>query len=429
MAATRLLLSEGTAVTVIDCNETPALFEIAHSLELDGARVCLGAVDLPRGFYDLCVVSPGVAVTSPWMREAADRGIPVVSELELGWSRCRGRTLAITGSNGKSTAVKWCAEAAEHAGIEARVAGNYGPAVCDVARRTPLADLWVLEVSSFQLETVGEFRPDVGVLLNILPNHLNRHETMDAYLATKARMFSRTNPGDTCVVPADLADQIQSSSGGHGLWVTFDSKGADYCYDGNEICHEGTAIASMAGTMFDNGIMGPTAAAVLAALSACGIDPSHAVEAAKTMDPLPHRMQPVGDLRGVKFVNDSKATNLAAMEAALQMAQGPVRLIAGGLAKEKDFERAKEVLAKRAVTVYLIGTASDEMASAWSRVVPAVQCESLEEAVRQAWNDAQAGETLLLSPGCASFDQFSSFEDRGRCFLGIVKSLAEEEGI
>lgn len=184
---------------------------------------------------------------------------------------------------------------------------------------------------------------------------------------------------------------------------------------------------SLRGTLFDNEIMGGTAAACTAAMEGCGVDPASVSRAAEAFERLPHRMQTVARIRGVRFVNDSKATNLAAMSAGIRMAEGPVRLIAGGLLKETDLDSVKKILVKRVCAVYVIGKYSGEMAAAWQDAVPCVICSDLKDAVARAWREAKAGDTVLLSPGCASFDQFRSFEDRGEQFAGMVLDIKQGE--
>lgn len=428
-AAAALLRREGAAVLVLDRSQTPELRARAAELERQGIAVRLAPGDsLPPDPFEVCVVSPGVPDSAPWIAAARARGIPVLSELELGWTRCRSRVVAITGSNGKSSAVKWFAESLQQAGLKAEPASNYGPAISKVVRERPGLDWLVLEVSSFQLETVDAFRPDVGILLNIHPNHLDRHKDMRTYLAMKARLFARTVETDTCIVHEPLLAAVRAQSAGRGRWISFgDSPAADYRYEEGSVLCEGRVCADLAGTYFGNGVLGLAAAAVVAGIEACGLDPDCAVRAARAFRPLPHRMELVREIRGVKFINDSKATNLSAMAAALRMMPGKARLIAGGLVKENDFSFVKEVLAEKASGVYLIGQASEEMASAWSDVVPCFRCGTLDAAVVKAGSDARPGETVLLSPACASFDQFRNFEERGQRFAGIVEDLAEEE--
>jgi UDP-N-acetylmuramoylalanine--D-glutamate ligase len=271
----------------------------------------------------------------------------------------------------------------------------------------------------------------------VYPNHLDRHGDMETYERIKSRLFDRMNDNDTAVVPANAKDLVMRVLSGQGHAVTFGmSPGADYIYRSGRVhCRQQRAGhsledeeedggVSVQGTLFDNEILGLTAAAAAAAVEACGYGVGHVGAAAKRFCGLPHRMQKVTELSGVSFVDDSKATNLAALCAAVRISGGPVRLIAGGQLKEKNLDSAKELLANRATCVYLIGEATEAMAASWQDSVVCEKCENLAEAVHRAWQDAKDGETVLLSPGCASFDQFLNFEERGDQFKAIVGSLA-----
>ncbi|MEI6970348.1 MAG: UDP-N-acetylmuramoyl-L-alanine--D-glutamate ligase [bacterium] len=435
VAAAKLLIGEGTQVTAVDAADKPDLREIAAELESAGAKVFLGRKTVPDGAFSVCVLSPGIPADSDWVRGVEARGTEVISELELGWRRCGSKTLAITGSNGKSTMAKLCSEALARAGASTVVAGNYGLPVSRVATERQKPDWLVLEVSSFQLERISQFRPDVGVVLNVLPNHLDRHGSMDVYLGLKAGILRNMGGDGTGVVPVDLREKIGGISPSLRRWSTFGGAGeADYAYvDGKVICRDrggpggGFGEVSFKGTFLDNEILGLTAAATVAAVQACGFEAGHVAAAARDFEQLPHRMQKVADIGGVEFVDNSKATNIAALSAALRVCKRPVRLIAGGRPKETDFASVKGILASRAVMVYLIGEAKFVLASAWQDTVHCKLCDNLAEAVGAAWRDARPGETILLAPGCTSFDQFRNFEERGERFSELVKSLSKDE--
>ena len=372
--------------------------------------------------FDICIVSPGFRLSHPWICAVCGRGIPLLSELELGWSRHQGQTIAVTGSNGKSTAVKWIAEMLQLAGKKAAIGGNYGIPACETVLENPDLDWLVLEVSSFQLETVQHFRAEVAVVLNILPNHLDRHETMNLYRRIKARIFGSSSlPGDVCLVPVDLVEPFRADVEGERRWITFGgTPEADYFFENGKIFHESETVLNLSGTLFDSPVLGGCAGAAVAAVAAAaGIPFKSAESAARGFKPLPHRLQRVGELDGVAYVNDSKATNLAAVAAALQSCGEGVHLIAGGLPKESDYTFIKEILAERTRTIYLTGQASRAMYQAWNGVCPCVECGTLETAFNTARNAANPGEIILLSPGCASFDQFISFEERGERFVQL----------
>jgi UDP-N-acetylmuramoylalanine--D-glutamate ligase len=422
-AAASLLLNEGVRVTGIDGTTNAEMEAVAVEMAARGADIRLDAVSVPDDSFDLCVVSPGVPPDSEWIASMRARHIPIVSELELGASRCSCPLLAVTGTNGKSTFAKLCGDILSAAAVPSIIAGNYGYPLCDAVSD---GDKWawiVVEVSSFQLEYVSTFRPKVAVLLNVQPDHLDRHGTLSHYRALKARLFSRQGEGDIAVVPCGEIESMVALSGGGPHWLTFgQSARADYRYRSGSI--EGVEIEggriSLEGSVFDNAILGQSAAAAVAALRHCGISTGSLADGFRVFEPLAHRMQPIAFTRGVRFIDDSKATNLAALRAGLEMAGDRVHLIAGGRLKEKDVESVKEVLVSCAKAVYVIGESSQIMENAWSGSVPCHGCGTLEFAVRKACREAVEGDVVLLSPGCASFDQFQNYEDRGNQFCRLV---------
>ncbi len=427
LAAARLLLAEGRCVTVLESGDSAALRACAEMLRAEGARVALGWSCPLNGVFDIAVVSPGVPPKSELFRTVEACGIPLISELELGWSRLRAPVLAVTGSNGKSTAVKWLSEILLDAGKTVVIGGNYGRPVSDIAMEKTDFDWILLEVSSFQLATVREFRPDIGILLNMLPNHLDWHGDMSAYRDAKMRLFENIFPDDLCILPFEM---VSKTGVRQKLLSTFGvSADADWQFKDGAVWKNEGGVAHLAvnlrGSYFDNEIFGVSAAAITAAVKACGVDSRHIENAARLFEPLPHRMQRVAEIDGVVFVNDSKATNLAALEAALRMTGSSLRLIAGGRAKESDFVAVCEALSG-VRAVYLIGEAMDAMSRAWSEVINCIDCTTLSVAVERAWNDAVRGETILLAPGCASFDQFVSFEERGDFFIQLIKNLQKK---
>ena len=459
-----MLRAEGVEVSVLT-EETAGLPEVLKSLG-----------DMK---FDICIVSPGFALSHPWIGAVREAGVPLLSELELGWSRHRGKTVAVTGSNGKSTAVKWIFEMLQLAGLKAAIGGNYGIPACEVVLDHPGLDWLVLEVSSFQLETVRNFHAEVSVLLNVLPNHLDRHETMDIYRLTKARIFGSslelvakpkagvvrvsipmehssaaarlseegvlpqtgstryTHPGlanisqgDVCLAPANLLPQLKADLGGAKRnWITFGTPNADYFFKNGQVFHGSESVMDLSGTPFDSPVLGGcTGSAVAAVTHACGVPFNVAAEAARRFEPLPHRLQRVGGIEGVAYINDSKATNLAAMAVALETCGRNIHLIAGGVPKESDYTFIKEILAERIRSIYLVGQVSRAMYQAWNGVCLCVECGTLETAFNTAQNAAKPGETILLSPGCASFDQFLSFEERGERFMALFQESVQGGG-
>jgi len=432
-AAASLLLDEGVSVVVADSGDSPELRDRAGTLRGRGATVALGAGSIPelQSTPGVCVVSPGIPADSEWVRAVRAEGIDVIPELELGMRRVACPVLAVTGTNGKSTMVKLCSESLQAAGLKAVPGGNYGTPLSAMVSQSSGLDWIVAEVSSFQLEIAQKFTPAAAVLLNIQPDHLDRHPDMAAYSAIKLRMFADMLPESTGVLPTELAAEARACSG-QCRWLTFgDTDTADAMYADGGVrlrTDEGQLQVSVRDTMFANGILGLTAAAAVAAMRACGIDPLTVERVARGFVPLPHRLEEVCIAGEVRFVDDSKATNLAAMEAALRACPGPVRLVAGGLLKEDNLDWVKDVLARSVSAAYLIGDAAAKFDAAWCDAVSCRLCGDLETATREAWTDARQGETILLSPGCASFDQFTGYDERGNLFAALAREIAAGEG-
>jgi UDP-N-acetylmuramoylalanine--D-glutamate ligase len=421
--AARLLRTQGYTVRAFDAAGEAARTDAARALRALGVDVRLGVgPDLPDDPCAAAVVSPGLAPrTSPWLRALAARGVPVWPELEWGWqARGSARVIAVTGTNGKSSAVKGIAEMLRAAGLAAHIGGNYGPPVCGLARDPAVrAGWWVLEVSSFQLETARAFRPDIALMLNLQPNHLDRHGTMEEYRRVKERIFEAMGPGDLALVPpGGNAGAAAARARGAEVRTFGAGADADVCWQPGRIVGCAGATLDVRGSWFDNEVTGPALAAAAAAALAAGADPAAAAAAIRAFEPLPHRMQPVAEARGVRWINDSKATTLAAMIAALRRLGPPrrVRLLAGGRFKEAGFDSAKEMLALRVQKLYVFGECADRMRTAWAETVPVARCSTLAEAVEAAGREAIEGDVVLLSPACASFDQYRCFEDRGAEF-------------
>ena len=423
-AAARLLRAEGHPVDALDQGPVPD--PIRQELETLGCRVHANTGDTLPPDLSPCacaITSPGLPYDGPIISALRDRGIPILSEIELGWRRHSGRTLAVTGSNGKSSVVKALADALTAAGARAVPCGNYGLPVCEAVMQTPPPEWLVIETSSFQLETCTAFRPDIAVLLNLLPNHLDRHGTMDAYGRLKARLFSAQTSADTAIVPARDLDRIRAwSNNAPSRWTTFGTEdSADYRWLPGALLPPDGSPLPLTG-YFDNAVLGPNAAAALAAAVAAGLPPAAAARALSTFEPLPHRSQCVADRDGIRWIDDSKATNLASLAASLEMQppDRPIRLIAGGRPKETDFTPALETLRRRATAIYLIGEAAPAMHAAWSAAVPCHLCHDLPTAVSAARRAAHPGDTILLAPGCTSYDQFPSYGARGDAFRALA---------
>lgn len=417
LAAARLLRGKGVEVLVADDADTEELRGRAEEARELGCDVRLGGIGRLEGWFEAAVLSPGLALDGPLPTAVRARGIPAISELELGWGHWEGRTLAVTGSNGKSSVAKALADCFRAAGATGVPCGNYGLPICRAAEENRGAEWLVAEASSFQLETCVRFRPDIAVLVNVLPNHLDRHGTFEAYARTKAKIFARQRAGDAALVPAEWAVRMREWSRGRGEWKTFGAEaGADYVYAPGRLTERGGDGIDVSGTYFDNEVLGPNAAALYGAARSAGLGPEAIRAALLGFEPLPHRAQVVHEADGVRYMDDSKATNLSALAASVRMQDRPVWLIAGGRPKEKDFSAAAEALGGRVCGAFLIGEAADAMAAAWGGAIACEKCGTLERAVAAARRAARPGDAVLLAPACTSYDQFRSYAERGDAF-------------
>jgi UDP-N-acetylmuramoylalanine--D-glutamate ligase len=434
-AAARLLAGAGTTVRLVDAKERAALPGL-EALEALGVEVRTGRHD-PADLdgIDLVVTSPGIPKTAPPIRDTLARGVPLVAEIEVAAAFTRAPIAAVTGTNGKSTTVSVLGALLREGGVPSAVAGNIGLPLSAVALEVPEDGAVALEVSSFQLEDIREFRPKVAVILNLTPDHLDRYASLAEYGAAKARLFENQTPADVAVLPArdealgPIRDRVRARV------VTFGDlpdveRGV--AYDGAWIVSKGEGGTRRLLPAAEISIPGPhnraNAMAALAAAEALGVDPEKAAPALRSFRPLAHRLEKVGEVNGVRFYDDSKATNLEAMEVALQSFEEPIHLIAGGRDKgQTDWTRVHELLRRRVRDVVLIGEVAGRMKKAW-RGIDLYPAGSMEEAVDKAYFSAAEGDVVLLSPGCASFDMFENYEHRGRVFGDAVRALEARMG-
>jgi UDP-N-acetylmuramoylalanine--D-glutamate ligase len=375
------------------------------------------------------VKSPGVPAQAPVISQARSRGLCVLGELELAWRMLAGELIAVTGTNGKTTTVEWIGHIHRMAGLPAVVAGNVGAALSGLVDRVEERVTIVCEASSFQLEDTLAFSPEAAVLLNVSADHLDRHGTLEAYLAAKLEIFARQSAQDLAVVPASFRPEKPV---GAARRVSFGSgPDAQLSEQDGVLCWEGRPLIAAEQLALRGRHNMENAMAAAAVCLARGVDLDSVREGLRSFAGVPHRLEEIADIDGVSFVNDSKATNVASTLVALEAIAGdaqdgahPVHLILGGQGKGQDFTPLRASVEERCRAVYLIG----EDAPAIARVLqgisaPVHDCEELERAVAEARAAARGGETVLLSPGCASFDQFADFEARGECFRELVLNL------
>ncbi|PIE60017.1 MAG: UDP-N-acetylmuramoyl-L-alanine--D-glutamate ligase [Desulfobulbus propionicus] len=371
--------------------------------------------------------SPGVPLDIPVLKAVKSQGVPVLGELALAAGKFPVPVIGVTGSNGKTTVTSLLAEIFAAEGKAVFVGGNIGTPLLDFFLTDKIYDIAVLELSSFQLELTGAFRPDIALVLNISPDHLDRHHTMAAYVEAKLNIFANQGQGDVAVVSGDDPHlcRIKGNQGvrrcffgrtsscdavvkGEGVSVRVEGKKAE------EYHLAKTRMASSVNCL-------NAAAAVLAArMAGC---PSRTIETAlRAFVPPRHRMTEVAVIDGVWYINDSKATNVGAMTAALQ-GHDQVVLIAGGRDKGSDFTSAQSIVQHKVKHLIALGEAASTLDEVFGALVPVIIVQTMQEAVNEACRISEPGDVVLLAPGCASFDMFGSFEERGECFSACVGEL------
>jgi UDP-N-acetylmuramoylalanine--D-glutamate ligase len=436
MAATELLLRRGANVVAIDEADTAELRTNAAKWRRAGATVRLASKATPEEEFDLAVISPGVSSNNPIVQAVTSRGVPLISELELGYQQALCLNAAVTGTNGKTTTTELIQRVLESNQVKTMAAGNIGVPLTSVVEQTRELDVLTLEVSSFQLEHIQYFRPAVAVLLNITPDHLDRYGSMDDYVRTKARIFMNQQAFDFAVIQSEALKKIQALNIEiPSKIVTFSAsdRDADIHFDRELLI---SRMPDWSGPLLDMAkckLRGPHNAENLMAALAVGrafrVPLEVMVPALTSYAPAAHRCEVVAEVKGVAFINDSKATNVDALHKALLSTptgaanQPNVWLIAGGKDKGFDYHDIGPLLAQRVKGAFLIGETREKIRAAWSLFIPCSLADSLLEAVTEAARCAAPGDVVLLSPACSSFDQFQNYQERGEIFRQAVTDL------
>jgi UDP-N-acetylmuramoylalanine--D-glutamate ligase len=424
VAAALALRARGEEVIGCDAGApgNAALDAAAGRLSAAGVEVHLDASsDALAARARTLIKSPGVPQTAPLVRAARGRGIAVVGELELAWRLLENEFVAVTGTNGKTTTTEWVGQIHREAGLPAAVAGNVGTAASSLVGVVDADATVVCEASSFQLEDTDSFSPEAAVLLNLAPDHLDRHGTYGEYVATKLRIFSNQGNDDVAVAPLGLGVE---DLGGCARRVLFGSGGGAELADraGHLWWDEEPLIAvdriSLPGLHNRQNAM-----AAAAVCLARGIDAGAVRAGLESFGGVPHRLEPIAVKDGVEWVNDSKATNVASTIVALEAFPRGVHLVAGGRGKGEDFAPLAPPVGERCKAVYLIGEAAPELEAALGPTgVPICDVADLDRAVSRARAAAVPGDVVLLSPACTSYDQYRDFEERGEHFRALVEA-------
>ena len=418
-SAARFAAAAGAVVRMVDSRATAPAAETLAA-ELPEIEIMTGGLPVEAlAGMDEIMVSPGVDLREPLIEAARTAGYDVVGDIEW-FARCAAApVIAITGSNGKSTVTAWTHAIARRGGINAAIGGNFGTPALDLLDAD--VELYVLELSSFQLALCDSLAPSVATVLNLSPDHIDRHGDFAAYAAAKARIFTRA---ETALVNTDDGPAAELAAG-HANVVSFGTHAeADYRLAESGLVHgdtHGPALADIALPGRHNAL---NAAAVWALADGAGLAPDAIQAGLRAFDGLAHRCQPVAEIAGVRYVNDSKGTNLGAMLASLSGMDAPVVLLAGGQGKGADFAPLGPVAAEKARAVIVFGEDGAQIAAAVAGHAPVYTAGDLASAVARGADIAEPGDVVLLSPGCASFDQFAGYADRGDAFVRYVQERA-----
>jgi UDP-N-acetylmuramoylalanine--D-glutamate ligase len=438
LAAARLAVARGGRVTVADQRDEAALGEAAAAVRRLGAALCDGG-NPPElaGEADLIVVSPGVPWESPLLAKARGLGVPVWGEVELAARYCRGRIVGITGSNGKSTTTSMAGTILRSAGVPGGTGGNLGTPLADLLAFDAPDAVHAVELSSFQLEHVEAMRPFVAVVLNLSPDHLDRYAAYEDYARAKARLLELQRGDQHAVLNADDPESERFVTSVRGVPHRFSTRkevergafvrGGRIVLRTDACGEEEVMDASALPVPGEHNLANALAAALACRLA--GVAPEDLSRGLGAYRSLPHRLEKVAELDGVNFYNDSKATNLDATARALEaFPAGKVHLIAGGKDKGADWSTLEPLVRRHVRRLLLIGRAAPAIRKGLSGAATILDCGTVREAVRQGYERAAPGDVVLLAPGCASFDQYRNFEERGRDFVEAVEALRRSGG-
>ncbi len=433
VSACLFLRKRGAEVMGTDLRNPPALGSVVSELQSAGVELVLGRhPDL--GSFDVVVLSPGVEPSLDLIVKAREKGVRILPELELGALEAAGRIVCITGTKGKSTTTTALHAMLREAGVDARAVGNIGAPITAHVDGSKDDTVFVTEASSFQLETTRDFHAHCAVFLNLFADHLDRHPSFAAYAEAKARIFANQNAEDTAVVNGEDARVVELAARTRARVIPFrprtqktnSRESGAFFQDGDAVLQNSATTSLFHGA--DVQIPGAAVRAnLLAAATAAhhfGVDSMHIEAAVRRFKGVPHTFEKLGEVDGIAFFNDSKATTLESVEAALRSFVSPVHIILGGRLKAGSFASLRGAVADHARAVYAIGESRDKVRDALIEVRPVHECLTLEEAVFRAFEAANPGDTILLSPGCSSFDMFRDYAERGEVFRRAFRELS-----
>jgi UDP-N-acetylmuramoylalanine--D-glutamate ligase len=435
VASALFLKARGSRVTVSDSKSEAELHEHIPVLLDNGISVETGGHgERTFGQQDLIVISPGVPVNAVALEPARKLGIPIIGEVELASRFLSGKLVAITGSNGKTTTTALVGDVIAAGAAKTLVGGNIGTPAISLASQSTDASYTVLEISSFQLETIEQFHPQVAVVLNVTPDHLDRHGTFEIYWDAKRRIFENQTAEDFAVLNVDDAEAAKMGKGLKSQLRWFSRKSeidSGAFVRGDRIVYKDSQGERDIMAVSDMQLKGAhNVENVLAAVAIgmiVGVAPENIRTAVRNFKAVEHRLEFVATINGVEFYNDSKATNVDATIKALESFPKNIHIILGGKDKGSDYTVLKPLLQARVKKVYTIGAAAEKIESHIRGAADIVHAGTIEVAVRKAMETASPGDVVVLAPACASFDQFTSYEHRGRVFKELVKAMEKKQ--
>jgi UDP-N-acetylmuramoylalanine--D-glutamate ligase len=431
VAATRLLARDGVQVYASDASDHPyGGDDLATLRSLSGVTLDVGRHDLQRiAAAAAVIVSPGVPPDAPPLAAARQAHVPVLSEIDLGFRALEHsgtRCIAVTGTNGKTTTTALVAHLLRAGGLSAEAAGNIGRPLAEVALQ-PVAYQWLaVEVSSFQLHDSPHFAPPVGILTNLAPDHLDRYPSVDAYYADKRLLFRNARPSDVWVLNGDDSAVLELARGAKGRRVLFSlTHQAEGSYDAASRClrlgNQALLPRDELGLLGDHNVANALAAAL--AVQTAGVTPAQIAAGLRTFQALPHRLEPVREVAGVRWINDSKATNIASTVVAIEAMDRPFVLLLGGRHKGEPYTRLAPLLNAKCRLVIAYGESGDLIERDLGGKVPLERGTTFQDVMARARRAAQPGDAVLLSPACSSYDMFKNYEERGATFRRIVEAM------
>lgn len=431
LGAARLIKKHGGLAFVSDAAKEDTLKEFTSELQKENIQYECGVNS--EKVYDcaLMVISPGVPSDAPVIKEAVKRGIKVISEIELAYNFCKGKIIAITGTNGKTTTTSLCDHVLNTAGVKSYAAGNIGIAFSEIADEVKENEFVSLEVSSFQIDLIDTFKPFISMILNITPDHLNRYDNkIENYISSKLTIYRNQDKNEITILNRDSALLYDNLTPGNSrsMFFSLSEKQDNGCtLEGNNIVYRNNGVEQFTCTTDDISLKGEhnyaNAMAVIIAAKIIGIEDEKIKAGLKSFAGVEHRLEFVREIDGVKFINDSKATNVDSVWYALRSFDQPMFLILGGQDKGNDYNQIKDLVQERVKKIYAIGSSADKIFNFFHKLVKVEIKKSMKDVIHTANAESRSGDVVLLSPACASYDMFDNYEHRGKVFKDEVNKL------